>query len=54
MKFMWWFWYTISVVMVGIGINIRNEKLGRFLIGNACIIIAFVLFITNGKEFFNE
>jgi hypothetical protein len=48
---MWWFWYTVSVVMAGIGINIRNEKLGRCLIGCACIIIAFVLFITNGKEF---
>jgi drug/metabolite transporter (DMT)-like permease len=54
MKFMWWFWYTISVVMAGIGIYIRNERLGRYLIGLACIIIAFVLFITNGKEFFNE
>lgn len=54
MKFMWWFWYTISVVMVGIGINTRDEKLGRCLIGFACVIIALVLFITNGKEFFNE
>lgn len=52
MKFMWWFWYIVSVTMTGIGINIKNEKLGRFFIGSACIITAFVLFITNGKEFF--
>lgn len=51
MKFIWWSWYIISVVMVSIGINIKNEKLGRYLIGCACSIIAFILFITNGKEF---